>query len=40
MREIEEETGLTVSLEQVLDAGESELLDRTIADIFMLAQPG
>ncbi|MCK6486271.1 MAG: NUDIX domain-containing protein [Phycisphaerae bacterium] len=38
IREVAEETGLTVQLEQVLGAGESELPDRKVAYLFMLAR--
>jgi 8-oxo-dGTP diphosphatase len=38
IREIREETGLDVSLEKVLGAGESELPDRKVAYIFLEAR--
>jgi len=35
LREVREETGLTIRLERVLDAGSSELPERTVAYLFM-----
>jgi 8-oxo-dGTP diphosphatase len=37
VREVKEETGLAVTLDRVLGAGQSEMTDRTIAYLFMEA---